>query len=387
MSLTQEFVYWEEKPGSVVGNTPFGFYDIDPQFQSEAPKFSVWAGRRLGFPVIDIELKDVNFYACFEEAISEYAALVNQQNIIDNLFNLQGYPTGSTSFSHRLITPNLSRVITVAEQYAAEAGTGGDVTWKKHYLNVTGSIQDYNLKDWISSIEPSTSIEIKRVHHYELPAITRFFDPYAGTGVGMQYTMQEFGWETLSPAVSFIVMPIFEDLLRLQQIEFNQLVRRSAYTFELIGDKLRLFPIPSRDMRLWIDYADKLDTSNPFVGNPWDNTGVITDLSDVPYLPIIYREINYPGRNWIFQYALACVKEMLGGIRNKYDSIPIPDDEIQLDGATLRSEGIAAKEKLVDDLKGTLELTSRKTQMERKKEEAENQQTILSLAPLKIYVG
>ena len=59
-------------PGSgsavVSGMTPFGYFDRDPAFVIEAPKAADAAARGLGFPAVDIELLDYNFYACFAAA-------------------------------------------------------------------------------------------------------------------------------------------------------------------------------------------------------------------------------------------------------------------------------------------------------------------------------
>ena len=54
------------------GDTPFGFYDTDLQFQNDIDKFAIFAARRLGYPIVDIELQDLNFYAAFEEAVTTY---------------------------------------------------------------------------------------------------------------------------------------------------------------------------------------------------------------------------------------------------------------------------------------------------------------------------
>ena len=66
-------------PGSssfntVVNPTPFGFYDNDTDFRNDADKVATYIVQRLGYPLIDVELQDINLYSCFEEAVTEYGA-------------------------------------------------------------------------------------------------------------------------------------------------------------------------------------------------------------------------------------------------------------------------------------------------------------------------
>jgi aspartate/tyrosine/aromatic aminotransferase len=93
------------------------------------------------------------------------------------------------------------------------------------------------------------------------------------------------------------------------------------------------------------------------------------------------------GKQWIRKYCLALVKELLGAIREKYSTIPIPGSEISLDGAALRSEAQTEKESLMTQLRETLEELSRKVQFENKANEAKQQQEMLQKVPLAIYIG
>ena len=78
---------------TINGNTPFALYDSDLTFQNDGPKVADWCARRLGYPITDIELQDVQFFACFEEAITEYGAQVNRFNIRENLLSAQHQQT------------------------------------------------------------------------------------------------------------------------------------------------------------------------------------------------------------------------------------------------------------------------------------------------------
>ena len=85
-----QITIWNGSSTFTSGETPFGFYDADTDFSQSIDKFADWTARRLGYPLVDIELQSGSFYACFEEAVTEYSAQINQFNIKDNLLHLQG---------------------------------------------------------------------------------------------------------------------------------------------------------------------------------------------------------------------------------------------------------------------------------------------------------
>ena len=215
----------------------------------------------------------------------------------------------------------------------------------------------------------------------------RFFDPYATTGYGTLNTVEGFGFGNYSPAVSFTLMPLFEDLLRVQAIELNDSIRKSSYSFTLQNNKLRIFPDPEEDQTLWFEYVKTADRDNPLITEYSGSTDVVSDYSNVPYDNMEYKFINDVGKQWIRKYALALCKELLGMIRSKYGSIPIPNAETTLDGDTLRSEAAAEKELLVSQLREMLEQTSRRALLEADKDEAEFLQEKLQKVPYPIYIG
>ena len=110
---------WPGSGSAVSGTTPFGLYDTDSDFQTEAPQFATWCARRLGYPITAVELQDSQFYACLEESVSEYSAQVNQFNIRDNLLHLRGQST-SSNFTHKRVKPTLSETIFISEEYGQE---------------------------------------------------------------------------------------------------------------------------------------------------------------------------------------------------------------------------------------------------------------------------
>jgi len=380
---------WPGSGSAASGSTPFSFYDDEAQFQNDAPLVAAWCAYRLGYPIVDVEMLDVNFYACFEESITEYAAQVNQFNIRNNLLFMQGTPTGSISGSlthTNVVGSPVPYVVKLSSAYGVEVGVGGDVDWKQGSIPITVDVQNYDLDAlWGDVSESGNTIEVKRIFHKGTPAISRFFDPFALTGQGYTNLIEDFGFAGYSPTAQFVLMPIYEDILRIQGIEFNDMVRKSAYGFEIINNKLRIFPVPKAETTLWFEYILTDDRDSQVIDN--SQTGVVSDYSNIPYDNMTYSQINGVGKQWIKKYTLALTKELLGAVRQKYDSIPIPDAEVSLDGGELRSEAAAEKEVLITQLRENLEELSRKTQMEQKADEAEQHQKMLRSIPLQIYIG
>ncbi len=387
--MAKNIPIWIGSSSFFPGDTPFGLYDSDSSFQSDIEKTADWCAKRLGYPLTDIELQPINLYACFEEAVSEYGAQVNTFNIRDNMLNLYGSATGS-NLSGQKVSANLGGLIELAEEYGVEAGSGGNVTYYTGSLALSGSKQIYDLTDTSSvSLESGTpgtdSIEIKRIYHEAPPALVKYFDPFVGTGLGSQQMLDSFGFGGMSPGVSFMMMPLYHDMLRLQAIEFNDQIRKSAYSFQLVNNRLKLFPIPngSNYTTVWFDYILKSDRSNALKGN----TGTVSDFSNVPYSDITYGNVNAVGKQWIRRYSLALAKEMLGYVRGKYSSIPIPNADVTLNGSDLISAGQTEKEGLITELKEILDTMSRQAQLERKQAEADAMQQQMNKIPLKIYIG
>lgn len=386
--LDQNRIRWPGSGSLVQGNTPFGFYDDDAVFRTDCYSAAIWAAIRLGYNNIDVELTDKQFYAAYEESISEYSKEVNHFNIINNIFFLQGKTKESLgNVTGRSITgAGLSYIINLAKDYGSEAGTGGKVDWKKTFINVTPGVQEYDLQALVGDVvEDCNRIEIKRVFHDHPPASARIYDPMSMTGMSYSNVMTELGFGAYSPAVQFLMTPIFEDLLRMQSIEFNDMVRKSGYSFEIKNNKIRLFPIPTYGYKLWFEYiveADRSVESLTPVG-----TEVASDFADMPYSFHVYSQINDPGRQWIRKYFLAICKEILGCIRQKIQVIPVAGGDITLDGGELRQEAQQEKEKLIVDLREMLQQAGRFAQMEKQAEMSDQLMQSLQKIPNYIYVG
>jgi len=379
---------WPGSSSFQPGETPFGFYDNDPQFQVDADKFAKFASQRLGYPLVEIELQDINFYTAFEEAITTYGNEMYAYLVAENLLSFQGASTTIGSANNQLVQENLASIIRLSQQYGTEAGVGGTVTYYTGSINMSPGVQNYDMNAWAASNGiPDGGMEIRRIFYEASPAITRYFDPYAGTGVGMMQMMDSFGWGSYSPAINFMLMPISYDMQKIQAIELNDQIRKSQYTFELVNNQLRIFPIPKGGgiQILNFHYLLTADRNDPYANN--SNDSLITNVSNVPYENPTYLQINSIGRQWIFEYALAIAKEILGYVRGKYSSIPIPNAEITLNQSDLIAAATNEKEALIERLRAYLDSTSRDKLLEKKANEADYQNRAIAQVPMVIFVG
>ena len=254
------------------------------------------------------------------------------------MMSLQGISTGSSVSQKLLKSSPLPYIIELSQMYGTEVGAGGQVDFFKGSITLSSGIQDYDLQAlWADVSESGNRIEIRKVWHSRGPAINRYFDPFAGgagMGLGVQNLLGSFGWGNFTVASQYLLMPIYETLLRVQAIEFNDLIRRSQFGFELKNNKIRIFPIPGMEdnnTRLWFEYTVTQDKFAALYGAPGTigAGGVASDYSNVPYTIVQYSNINDVGKRWIWKYTLALCKIVLGGIRSKYDMIPIPNSEMR----------------------------------------------------------
>lgn len=290
------------------------------------------------------------------------------------------------ALNNKLVNSNLTTITTtIAQNYAAEAGVGGYVTWYTGSLNMTQGVQDYNLNAWAAasaSLENGDSIEIKRIFYQEPPAIARYFDPYAGTGTGIQSLLESFGFGQFSPGINFLLMPINFDVQRIQAIELNDEIRKADFSFDIRNNQLRIFPIPDRDRKLFFEYVKMSEKSNP-VSNTRPN--IVTDVMNVPYRNPIYSNINAVGRTWIYKFTLALCREIEAHIRIQYSNLNIQGVG-PLQGNELISDARTEKENLLTELKEMLNEVSRKSQLERKQQEAQFARETMQNIPTTIYI-
>ena len=372
--------------------TPFGFFDSDSDFQGEADAMVTFVKRRLGDDVLSVELTKKQIWACFEEAFLEYAAIVNQYQARSQLLSLLGMQTGSLNeATQKFPRDTLNYVIRMAEPYAVEAGLGGSYNAASGSIQLRQNVQDYDL--YTELLDPSTGVpvvssslnpdrrkmRIFEVMHFNPMAAYRFFD----TTSAINYLNNEFSFESFTPETVFYVLPVFEDILRGGQMNISNRVRRSNYSYRVTGTKLRIFPMPTADnpLKLWVRVGFE---SNPLVSaiNGDGSINGVSNLSNVPYGNFVYSKVNSIARQWVRQYTLALCKELLGMIRSKFGSVPIPGGELQLDGSDLKSTAKEEKDKLKTDLREMLDTLTYNKLIETKAAEIDNLQKILKATPI-----
>lgn len=388
---------YDGNPGPISGSTPFGFYDNDTEFQSDGPKVANYCARKLGYPVLDVELNDLNIYACFEEAVSIYAEELYQLKIKDNYLTLEGQPTSSL-LNTTVISPNLTNLLNIAETYGQPAGVGGFISWKSGSLSLTEDQQNYNLYDWAvntQGMDPGDRIIVQRVM-YQAPPANYFYgyggyypqlggagawpSDWGGYGAGGMYG---------SGANSVTIYPVYWDIERIQEIEMANTVRLPAYSFELIGTNIRIFPIPGASGgMISLQYAFQSDLMSLTENSPYGaNQGLVANAALAPYGLITYSDINQPGKQWTKEFTAALTSELLGLVRGKYQQVVVPGSEATLNFADLISRGQARQSQLREILRLDLEDMSRQKQLERKQSENDSLNSTLVNIPIPIFIG
>jgi len=417
-NLDQDRVrYYDSDVDIIKGIVPFGYYlnetgclESDSTFEEDCQASIKWAARRLGWPVIDLEMTHANFISCFEQAVQEYNRLVNEFNIVNNLLDVVGLDVQKYNnlTGVNLYGTGLPFIVKLSRMYGTEAvhgGVGGTVELYRGYFDTTGSAaieginnptgknyQVYDLNKILLDQNPKISgsrIEIRRIYNSsEICSIAKIYDPFSMTGMSYSNILSEMGFAAYSPATQFLLCPIFEDIIRSNAISYNNSVRKSAYSFEITGDnKLRIFPLVLNSMRIFIDYYIEDEKNAGQMQNSDDPYSKSSDPSDVPYGNCKYCRINQPGKQWIRDYFLALCKQTLGIIRGKYPQVPIAADSVSLDGDVLRSEAQTEMDYLRQHLKDFLEKTLKVSQMENKGREAEVTSKMLGYIPMHIYIG
>ena len=370
-------------------SVPFGFYNSDTEFETDAVKVAKFCAQRLGYPLVDVELQDGSFFTAFEEAVTTYGNELYSYIVRDNQLSLEGLSTGSF-LNTSIITPNFEPIVRLTEQYGAEAGSGGNIPYYTGSFPITASQQDYDLKQWAIDEGITGSIEIKRVFYQEpVPASAQYLDPYNGFGFGGTIAaglvgVGGFGGE------STLLMPLSFDMQVIQQIEMSETIRRNQYSFEIRNNNLRVFPIPNfsfsadKEGKVWFEYILR---DERIASSVMQTPGNVTNVSNAPYGNPNYDQINSVGRQWIFEYTLALSKEMLGYVRGKYGNIPIPNADVTLNQSDLIAAATAEKAALIERLRTYLDETSRMASLERRAKEGDSKMLELQKVPYTIFIG
>ena len=379
--------------------TPFGFHNNDIEFQIDCVKVAKFVTTRLGYPLMDVELQTGSIFTAFEEAITTYGNELYAYLIRENILDLTGLPFENIDLSEVIVSPNFETIIRLSEQYGEEAGVGGNVTWYKDFIPLTSSVQDYDLKIWAKDKGITGSIEIKRVFFQEpTPASARYLDPFDGFGFGGVAAAGLLGLGGFGGSMGYLMMPLNYDMQVIQAIEMNEQVRLSNYSFEIHNNVIRIFPIPGpyeisgvgddvehgQCGNLWFEYIERNERISSSIECA---EGKITNVSNMPYQNPVYSLINSVGRQWIFEYTLAICKEILGYVRGKYSTVPIPNAEMTLNQADLLGAATAEKTALLERLRTYFDENSRAALLERKVREQDAVLRELDQVPRVIYIG
>jgi hypothetical protein len=386
---------WPGSSSFFPGDTPFGFYDYDSDFQVDADKVAKYCAQRLGWPIENVELQDVNFYTAFEQAVTVYGNELYAYQVRENMLNIEGLPVTTPVLNNTQITPNMGNIIRISEQYGEEAGTGGNTNWYSGSVILTASIQDYDLDIWAQQNGISGSeLEIKRVFYQGVPASATY---YYGGGVGLGAGWGGFfgalgGVAGSGYGTSYLTNPLSYNVAAIQQVELGNDILLSSYSFEIINNKLRIFPVPTdgdTGAHYWFQYLLKNERlENSLASGSGDlGAGLITNVSNAPYTNPNYNQINSIGRAWIFDYTLALCKEMLGYVRGKYSTIPIPGAEVTLNSGDLIASANTDKAAMIERLRAYFDETSRRSMLERRRDEAEFAKSELNNTPMTIFIG
>ncbi len=375
--------------------TPFAFFDSDTVFQTEADSMVQFVKRKLGDDILSVELTSKQIWSCFEEASLEYARHVQELKIVSELANVLGQPTGSTDLTNKYPQRTLDYLLRLADAYAYVASVGGSYDATLGFVNIVAGKQDYNIytelydsvqtTQLVSDLQPSGSkgkFRVVEVFHFEPLAAQGFLLNASNV---TNFLATNFNYESYVNSTVFYVLPVFEDVLRRGMMKEAFRVRRSNYSYQIIGSNLRIFPIPVGDFgnvpnRLYIKVSPPQSVLNPSFED--DSINGISGPENVPFSILPYSTITQPGRQWIRQYTLALSKETLGLVRSKFQTIPIPNADLQLNGDSLITQAREDKDKLQTQLKEFLDKLTNESLMEVQTNIAENMMKQMRMIPM-----
>lgn len=367
--------------------TPFGSYDSNTSFQQTADSMVRLVYATFGGHVLAVEMTNKDVYSSLEQSLLEYSAIVNSYHAKSVLANVLGGSTGSlTGDQGKLPRMDLAMAKRMADGYSSEALVGGSRPLLSSSIDLVTGQQHYDLRSLLSSsglvVPPTQRAEIREILHFSPTAAYRFFD----TTSAINYLHNQFSFESFTPETVFYLLPIWEDVLRAQQLEQSHRIRRSNYSYNLVNNMLTIFPVPTTDTTLWFTYYLAGTGDSPFdAQDPFTNG--ISNLSNMPFGNIDFSKINSMGKQWIVRYALAMSKEILGQIRGKVSTVPIPNSDLILNGPSLIAEAQLEKENLRNELKGWLEAMTYDKLAEEETNQAENLRRQLNNVPMGIFCG
>jgi len=392
---------------SVLGALATGAYRTD-EFVSGAVSQVTYVYRKLGGDVLDLEIKEENVYAAYEEACLEYSYLINIHQSKNILSDVLGNTTASFDHKGEMQSSALSSSLSgthvqlkfpsfnfayakrVADGISEEANIGGNLTVHSASFDVVHRQQDYDLQAIVSTLPEHSSsvgqkkVVIKKVYYKTPNAMWRYYGYYGGIGVvGNMSTYGQYADDS-----TFEVVPPWQNKLQAMNYEDSRYTRLSHYAYELKNNKLRLFPTPSISIatKMWFEFSIPTDS---WAVDSTKDVGIdgINNLNTLPFDNIPYENINSIGKQWIRRFALSLCKETLGHIRGKFGNIPIPGESVTLNGADLISQAQTEQTALREELKIVLDEMTYGKLMAGDAELVDNAESIQKQVPMKIYVG
>ena len=398
---------------SLTNPLPFGIYTGAPGLQASTDFVSgavdqvAYVYKKLGGDVLDVEITEYQVYTAYEEAVLEYSYIINVHQAKNVLSDVLGATTGTFDHDGEVVTgptgiatklPKFTFAYSkrVADAAAGEAGVGGDREVYSASFDTTEDQQDYDLQSIISaSAATNTSssyfglvgnkkISIRKVYYKSPYVMWRFFGYYGGLSV--VGNLHNYGqWSDDS---TFELVPTWQNKLQAMAFDDSVYTRISHYSYELRNNRIRIFPSVTNagPEKIWFEFMVAED--------PWDQdsnkeSGIngVNNMNTAPFANIPYQNINSIGKQWIRRFCLALCKEMLGQIRGKFTTVPIPGEAVTLNHADLLSQAKDEQDKLREELKTVLdELTYAKlAELDAAKLDSANkvQQNI----PISIFVG
>ncbi len=397
----------------VAAAVPFGMYTGSADFISGAAAQVAYVYKKLGGDVIDIEITTANVYSAYEEAVLEYSYIVNLHQSKNLLANSLGDATGT--FDHKgelksgpesvnLKYPKfeLGYARRMGEGFASEATVGGNVREYSASFAINQDQQDYDLQDIIDSASNSgvddgggavpysgkvggKKVLITRVYYKSPRAMWRFYGYYGGVGVVGNYST----YGQFADDATFEIIPTWQNKMQAIMYEDSIYTRTSHYSYELINNRLRLHPTPSdygNNERMWVKFMIPTDS---WVDDDNYNSGIVgvNNMNTLPFDNLPYENINSIGKQWIRKYALAVSKEILGQVRGKFATIPIPGESVTLNGNELMSQAKEEQQQLRDKLMEILDQLTYTELTKTQNEASEAAANVLKNAPLPIFVG
>jgi hypothetical protein len=407
-------------PADVSIALPLGIYSSNTDFLSGAADQVAFVYKRLGGDVLDIELTTGNVYAAYEEAVLEYSYIVNLHQSINALPTMLGASTGSfnqdgefkagsalVGQNPELAYPkyNLHYATRYGDAFSNEAGIGGVEPIYSASIPIIPEVQDYDLQAIIESAslnnyEPATGgpvpysgsvgnrrVIIRRVFYKTPNSMWRFFGYYGGlNAIGNLSSYGQYADDS-----TFEVIPTWHNKLQAMAYETAIYTRNSHYSYEIKNNKIRFFPNPP-DIGInnyWVEFSIQSE-SNPWEttsGSADDTVGGVNNMNTLPFANIPYNSINSIGKQWIRRYALAICKEMLGHVRSKFSTIPIPGESVTLNGSALMSEAKEEKKELKEELNKILDQITYHKLAEIEGKMSDDMQKLNQKIPVLIYAG